>query len=90
MSKAAKQSILILVILLCAATVFSAITTSQKAALEKQKATLENEVDGYKTRELTHLKESNDLKQKVKDIEQAKADLEQKLGTIGRDIPNLL
>jgi len=89
MSKAAKQSILILFLLLCAATVFSAITVSQKQAIEGEKVSLETKIKEFAEREKKHIQENVTLKKKVEEVQAAKAKIEKKLEDLDEDIPGL-
>jgi len=78
MSKAAKQSIFILVGLLIIVFAFAAISYLQKQQAETAKLSLQKQIKEYQTREKQHNIDSRDLEEKLKVTEQAKADLEKR------------
>ena len=89
MSTAAKQSIIILVILIFAAAGFAGNTFIQKQQLEKDVISLEKQIDDYQTREKTYITDYKTLENKYKDIEDSKNNLEKKLSSFDGDIEDL-
>jgi len=79
MSKAAKQIILILIILVVAALGFAGFIASQKQSIEDAKVALEAELDRSQQREGDYIEDAKKLKAEIKEIAQAKAALEEEL-----------
>jgi len=89
MSKAAKQSILILIFLIigCLGFIFFIMLDKQKVV--KVKVELEKEVASHQKRETQYLEEGADLKEKIKKVEEAKAKIQKELEGIDADIKSL-
>ena len=65
MSKAAKQSLIILVVLLLGSLAFAGYTLLEKQKLEKDKANLQKDVQQYQGREKQNLVEISGLKDQL-------------------------
>jgi chromosome segregation ATPase len=89
MSKAARQSIFILIILLLGAFGFASFTYLQKQQLQQAKISLEGQLEDYQAREKQQLVEMQKLQEKLKGAEQAKADLEKRLSSVDVDIDDI-
>lgn len=82
MSRAAKQSLFILGVLLLASFSFLGATLFQKKTLEQDKASLARQVEDYQLRETRYLSENKTLQEKLKAVETAKTELEEKLSKV--------
>lgn len=85
MSKAAKQSILILIALLSGAVLFCGKTTLEKVQLEKEKGLLTKQIDQFNSREKEYIVKNKQLEDDAKKLEAANADLKEqfkKLDTV--------
>jgi len=89
MSKAAKQSIFILVGLLIIVFAFAAISYLQKQQAETAKLSLQKQIKDYQKREKQHVLDSKDLEEKLAATEKAKADLEDRLSRVDVDIDSI-
>ncbi len=89
MSKAARQSIFILIGLLIIVFAFAAVTYLQKQQAETAKISLQKQIEDYQKRETEHILEAKDLQEKLKATEQAKAELEQRLSRVDVDIDSI-
>lgn len=88
MSKAAKQSIVILIVLLIGVFAFASLTYLQKQQLAQSKFSLDKQIGDLQIKEKQQLTKYLQLEEKLKGVESAKAELEKKLGSIDGDIKN--
>lgn len=89
MSRAAKQSILILIVLVLAAFVFAGLTLFEKQGILKNKADLEKQVADFQSREKEQLLKSKELQDKLAQVEAAKTELEQQVGSVNNQVQGL-
>src|SRR6266850_4603505 len=89
MSKIAQISILILFLLLGGSVFMVLNTLSQKQALEKQKTTLEGQLNEAQIREAKLIKDSKDLADKLKATEEAKAKVDKDLEGLNEQLGKL-
>jgi len=86
MSKAAKQSILILAILLIGSLGFAGHSLMEKQKVEKSKVALTDEVQGYKSREKKYISEKKTLNDQIKKTEDSKAKIQTELSKVDETI----
>lgn len=89
MSRAAKQSIIILIVLILAAMGFSFFTLLEKEKIIKEKISLEHQLEEYRSREKTNLLENKNLQEKLVAVEKEKTDLAAKLSNFGGNIEDM-
>ena len=89
MSRAAKQSIIILIVLILAAMGFSFFTLLEKEKIIKEKIALEHQIEEYRSREKTNLLENKNLQEKLAAVEKEKTDLAAKLSNFGGNIEDM-
>jgi len=82
MSKAVKLSFMILGVLAVVALLFAGATLSQKAQLEKNQKSLEEEIEDYKGRELKLIKENKEMTEKMEEVSEEKEALSEELRTL--------
>ncbi len=89
MSKAAKQSIIILIVLLFAAVGFSYLIFSQKQSIVQKNQALQNQVTQLKSHEADFEKEKAALVEQLAAMEKAKQDAEERLNSFDTNIVSL-
>ena len=90
MSQSAKQLItIILVVLLVASFGVVGITFIQNKKIVGEKASLSNQLDGYRSREASQLTDFSNLQQKYNVVEKEKNDLIAKINSVGGNLDDL-
>lgn len=90
MSKVAKQLIFILAIVLLGLLGYSGYLTMQNNDLAKSRALIEKQINDFESRETDQLKKYQDLQQKVKAAEDARAEIEAELEKfVGIDVDQM-
>ena len=89
MSKAARQSIIILIALVVGAFAFAGLTYLEKTQLVKDKKSLEQRIEEFQLREQSATQEKIQLENKLKEAETAKADIQAKLSGVDTNVQGL-
>src|SRR5437870_4146308 len=89
MSRAARQSIIILIALVLGAFAFGGLTYVEKLQLVKDKKSLEQQVAEYQSREQTATQQKQQMENKVKEAEAARTKLQTKLSGVDANIQGL-
>lgn len=91
MSQAAKQMIVTIVlgVLLAAAAGYALLVSQQNDQLNKQKQSLQQQIDEYQGREKTQIIENKNLSEKLAKLEKEKSDLTSKIDSIGGNIEDV-
>ena len=82
MSKAAKQSIFILIALLLASVGYLGLTLLDKAKIQQAKTSIEEELESFRSQVTQQKLENKKLQDKLAELETKKKELEDKLGRI--------
>lgn len=82
MSKAAKQSIFILIALLLASVGYLGVTLLDKSKLQQSKTSLEQEIESFRSRETQQKLENKKLQDQLVELETKKKELEDKLSRV--------
>ena len=90
MSQAAKQSLIVLIVLLMGSLGFGFYTMLEKQKVEKERAGLQQEVQQYADREKKNILELKDLKDKLAQSEAKNNDLQAKLKKAEKSAEDLL
>lgn len=89
MSRAAKQSILILIILLLGSVGFAAFTSLEKQKIEKKTASLQEEVDQSMMREKKILAEKKNLEDQLAQIDVTKKQMESDVARLNEQLSSI-
>ncbi|OGX08368.1 MAG: hypothetical protein A2Z88_01255 [Omnitrophica WOR_2 bacterium GWA2_47_8] len=79
MSKAAKQIMMILIVLLVGCLAFAGYSLLEKQRIEKLKIAVDKELEAAQTREMTYLKDNKALQEQAKSAEEEKAKIQVEL-----------
>lgn len=90
MSKAAKQSIFILIILLSAGLGFAGFTLLEKQKIEEQKVSLERELQASRDREKKNLGELKTMEDQLELVQGEKTKFEQAIADLEKKVEDLL
>lgn len=86
MSNAAKQSLIILIVLLIGSFGFAGYSLLEKQKIEKQKVELENEMKTGKAREEKLIADAKNFEAQVKKVEEEKAKLQEELASVDQRV----
>lgn len=89
MSRAARQSIIILIALVIGAFAFAGLTYFEKEQLAKDKRSLEQKVEEFQLREQSMTREKQQLETKLKETDAARAELQVKLSGVDTNVQGL-
>lgn len=89
MSKAARQSIIILIALVIGAFAFAGLTFLDKMQLQKTNQSLEQQIEEFRTREKTTLTDNKQLQDKLKTAEAERTELQAKFAGVDTDVQSL-
>ena len=89
MSNATIRSMIILIALVIGAFAFAGLTYVEKLQLQKDKKSLELQIEDYRSREQSSLNEKKQLEDKLKAAEAAKAELQAKLSGVDTNVQGL-